>query len=55
MMIIVSSYRKLKRIQLENPLVKFNHGDHKLLLTQKNQGCVELNLDTEEFEKTYYQ
>ena len=46
-MLIVSSQRKLKRIQLEDPLVKFNYGDHRLLLVNKKKGCVELNLDTE--------
>ena len=47
MMLIVSTQRKLKRIQLEDPLVKFAQGDRRLLLVNKKKGCVELNLDTE--------
>ena len=52
MMLIVSSHRKLKRVPLEEALVRFDHGERRILLRKKTKGCVEFNTETETLENS---
>ena len=40
MMLIVSSHRKLKKIPLDEALVRFSQGDRRVLLRKVGNGCV---------------